>query len=378
MIQIIDKNKAKFIINFGSGKNRLRRTKTVTYKGKRELEKMYKAFEAECKRDKQSDETVEEMVDAYIDSRKLLGAKATTIKGYELCRDRLSKALRKRNASEVTPYLIDRFVSQSADKYAPKTIRNTISVLSASYDRAIKLGSLTENPCNRITMPKQSQPEIKTLSEVDIAKLLKALDTERLDFKVGYELCLFCGMRRSEVLGLREEDVNLPFKTVTIHKTRHIVDGKVQVQDTKTAKSRRSLALPEFICDDIKALIELHRSYEWEHSDYLILTGFGEEMHPATFTNHLTLIEEKNGISHVSVHGLRHTFATMLNSRGFDIARISAELGHANVSTTFNKYTHVFGGTTASSRGIADTLNAEFSKSATFLPPEEKEKASEC
>lgn len=378
MIEHIEKGKAKFIINFGSGKNRVRRTKTVTYKGKRELEKMYKAFEAECKRDKQSDETVEEMVDAYIDSRKLLGAKATTIKGYELCRDRLSTALKKRKASEVTPYLIDRFVSKSADKYSPKTIRNTISVLSASYDRAIQLGSLEENPCKKITMPKQGQPEIQTLSEEDIVKLLSALNGERLDFKVGYELCLFCGLRRSEVLGLREEDVNLPFKTVTVSKTRHIVDGKVQVQDTKTVKSHRSLALPEFICDDIEALIELHRTYERGHSDYLILTASGEEMHPATFTNHLTLIEEKNGISHVSVHGLRHTFATMLNSRGIDIARISAELGHANISTTFNKYTHVFGGATASSRGIADALNAEFSKSATFLPPADKEKTTEA
>lgn len=378
MIEYIDKNKAKFIINFGSGKNRVRRTKTVTYKGKRELEKMYKAFEAECKRDKQSDETTEEMVDAYIDSRKLLGAKATTIKGYELCRDRLSTALKKRKASEVTPYLIDRFVAQSADKYSPKTIRNTISVLSASYDRAIQLGSLTENPCDKITLPKQGQPEIQTLSEEDISKLVSVLNGERLDFKVGYELCLFCGLRRSEVLGLREEDVNLPFKTVTVSKTRHIVDGKVQVQDTKTVKSHRSLALPEFICDDIKALIELHHSYERGRSDYLILTASGKEMHPATFTNHLTLIEEKNSIPHVSVHGLRHTFATMLNSRGIDIARISAELGHANISTTLNRYTHVFGGTTASSRGIADALNAEFSKSATFLPPAENEKTTEA
>lgn len=367
MIQIIDKHKAKLIVNIGSGKKRKRRTKIVTFEKKKDLPSMYVDFERECRGAQCTDDNVEAIVDAYIDAKRRLGIKATTIKGYELCRDRLSAALKGKRAEEVTPYLIDKYIAEIADKYAPKTVRNTISVLSASYDRAVQLGLLTDNPCKRVALPKQSQPEIQTLSEEDIVKLLNVLEKERLDFKVGYELCLFCGMRRSEVLGLREEDVNLPFKTVTIHKTRHIVDGEVQVQDTKTAKSRRSLALPEFICEDIKALIELHRSYEWEHSDYLILTGFGEEMHPATFTNHLTLIEEKNGISHVSVHGLRHTFATLLNSEGVDIARISAELGHSTIATTLNKYTHVFNGITASSRGIADAMDSKFKRIAT--PP---------
>ena len=378
MIEIIDKHKAKLIVNVGSGKKRKRYTKIVEYDRKRDLPKMFTYFDAEVRGFRPTDESVEQIINSYIDSRRLAGAKATTIKGYELCRDRLSASLRAENASKVTAYQIDKFIAKNAKKYAPKTMRNTISLLSASYDRAINLGLLAENPCSKVTLPKCRQAEIKTLSETDIVKLLSALENERLDFKVGYELCLFCGLRRSEVLGLREADINLPFKTVTISKTRHIVDGEVQVQDTKTAKSRRALALPDFLCEDIRKLIELHNSYEWEHSDYLILTAFGEDMHPATFTNHLSLIEEQNGIPHVSVHGLRHTFATMLNSRGIDIARISAELGHSNITTTFNKYTHVFGGATASSRGIADTLNEEFGSSATFPATFAKEKTAEA
>jgi len=90
------------------------------------------------------------------------------------------------------------------------------------------------------------------------------------------------------------------------------------------------------------------------------------------------LIEQQHGIQHVSVHGLRHTFATMLNSSGIDIARISAELGHSNISTTLNKYTHVFGGATASSRGIADEMEIKFSKTAPNLPLEAKEKTAEA
>lgn len=361
-IEYLSRTKAKLIVSTGSGKTRKRYTKIVTYQKKKELKALYDTFERECLGGRLTNETVEQIIDAYIASRKRLGIRATTVRGYELCRDRISASLRRKTASEVTAYLIDKYIAESTDKYAPKTIRNTISVLSAAYDRAIQLGLLSENPCNKVTLPKHTQIEIRTLSEEDVLKLMRALEAERLDFKVGYELCLFCGLRRSEVLGLRESDINLAFRAVTISRTRHVIDGVTQIQEPKTAKSRRSLALPSFLCDDISRLMELHASYEWEHSDYLILTPFGEEMHPSTFSDHLILLEQSNGIPHVSVHGLRHTFATMLNSAGMDIARISAELGHSNISTTFNKYTHVFGGTTASSRGIADTIDAKFSK----------------
>ena len=98
-------------------------------------------------------------------------------------------------------------------------------------------------------------------------------------------------------------------------------------------------------------------------------------MSPSTFTKYIRIIEDKAGLPSVSVHGLRHTFASMLNSEGVDIASISAELGHSTIGTTLNIYTHVFGDVSASSRGIADSINAKFENSATFLPPEAKEKA---
>lgn len=373
-IEYLSKGKAKLVVSIGSGRHRKRYAKTVQYKYKRDLPKMYAEFEQECLRERPTDETVEQIVDSYIKSRERLGAKATTIRGYRLCRDRLSARLKAESATKVNSYAIDKYVAEIANKYAPKTVRNTIGLLSAAFDRAVGLGLLSVNPCAGVTLPKQSQPEIRTLDEEDVVKLMKALEAERLDFKVGYELCLFCGLRRSEVLGLRESDISLPFRSVTIRRTRHIVDCEMQIQEPKTARSQRSLALPEFLCDDIRELIALHDSYEWEHSDYLIQTAFGELMHPSTFSDHLRLIEKENGIPHVSVHGLRHTFATLLNASGVDIARISAELGHSNITTTFNKYTHVFGGTTASSRGIASAINDKYAKTAPKLPLIENKK----
>lgn len=377
MIEIIDKHTAKLIVNIGSGKTRKRRTKKVTYKGKRELDRLYREFEQECRRAPVVRLTVKELIDSYIKNRELLGAKATTIKGYESVAKRLNSRFESVSAESLTAYQIDDFIADMANEgRSPKTIINTISILNSAYDRAVRTRQLPDNPCRYVTLPKKKKPEIVTFSNEDLTTFCKQLNDERLDYKVGYELCLFCGMRRSEVLGLREEDISIPFSSVTIRNTRHRIEGDEDiVQDTKTAQSHRTLAVPEFVMRDIDILLHEHHANPYNDTDYLIQNGFGQPMSPSTFTKYIRIIEDRAGLPPVSVHGLRHTFASMLNSEGIDIARISAELGHSTIGTTLNIYTHVFGDVSASSRGIADSINAKYENSATFLPPSEKEKA---
>lgn len=139
--------------------------------------------------------------------------------------------------------------------------------------------------------------------------------------------------------------------------------------------------LPDFVLNDIKALIAKHNAVEYEHTDYLIQDGYGKPLNPTTLTAAIYRIEDKAGLPHVSPHDLRHTFASMLNANGVDIAMISRELGHSNIGITLNTYTHVFGNISESSRGIADALNSKFDKTynpAPILPLSENEKTAEA
>ena len=375
MIKIIDKHTAKLVVEVGKGKSRHRKTRLVEYSGKRDLERKYREFEDEVTQSPLTDVTVEDLLTAYINNRKLLGLKPTTERGYNIAKKRIVSRFEGVLARDLTTYQVDEFIVSLTKKYKPKTIANTIFPLNAAYERAIKTGQLTHNPCANATLPKKTKPEIKTLDNEQLAILMDALYNERLDYKVGYELCLLCGMRRSEVLGLREKDINPLFKYVKIERTRHLVDGTEYVQTPKTEQSRRTLALPQIVLDDIMQLIDQHHSKAYNHTDYLIQDGFGEPMNPSAFSSHLVRLEAKLGLPNVSVHGLRHTFATLLNAEGVDVAQISAELGHSNITTTLNTYTHVFGGTTASSRGIADKMNDKF---GTFTALDENEKVAEA
>ena len=370
MIEYISKGKAKLIVSVGSGEHRRRKAKTVSYTSKKELERLHQKFEDEVRHNPYIDTTVEELLDHYIENKKMVGLKATTERGYNNAKKRIVPIMGNFLAREVTPYQVECFVADLAKKYKPKTIYNTIGLLNSAYTKAVRTGQLMSNPCQYVALPKKQKPDIKVFSEHEMLAFFSALKDERIDFKVAYELCLLCGMRRSEVLGLKESDVNIPLKCVTISHTRHRVNGENIEQDTKTEQSHRTLALPDVVVEDIKTLLKEH-DRPYKHTDYLIQDGFGHPLNPSVLTNHIREIEDSAGLPRISVHGLRHTFASMLNREGVDIARISRELGHSNLSITLNVYTHIFGGATSSSRGIADTLNRKVSDYATSLPPTE-------
>lgn len=359
MIESLGKNRYRFIVNVGSGKGRKRRTKTVVHKGgKKELQRMYERFEDECKNKPLADLTLGDIIELKIEHGKSLNLKAHTIRGYKACQKRFTDDYKRLKAQKVSTYHIEKIIAQmTADGLASKTIRNTIGFLSAAYEHAIAIGQVTENPCKRATLPKGKSRDIRILYQNEIQPFLLALAEEPLDDKVAYELALFLGLRRSEILGLKESDIDLNRRLIFIHNTRHRVEAKNIEQDTKTVKSTRILALPDILVTDIYLLMQLHKSLPFQHTDYLIQNGVGEIITPQALASRLNRFEKRKGLPHVTLHGLRHTYASLLHSQGVDMAMISAELGHSNLSTTMNIYTHIFDSASNASKQIADTIN---------------------
>ena len=371
MIKELGKGRARFVVNIGSGKNRRRVSKTVTYNGKKELRMLYQQFEAEARRDPLSDVTVSEMLDAYIKHIETLGRKATTLRGYRVCAERIYRLTDGLSAKSCTTYQVEKIIAQmSKNGLSAKTIHNTIGLLSAAYDHAIFIGQLNSNPCKRATLPQGQPRDVRILYRDEIQDFLFAIADEPLDDKVAYELALFLGLRRSEILGLKETDVDIVKGLIIIHSTRHRVDGEDIEQDTKTKRSTRVLALPDILLIDIAKLLQVHREFPYEKVDYLIQDGFGNAINPQSLASRLARLEERCGLPHVTLHGLRHTYASLLHSQGVDMAMISAELGHSNLSTTMNIYTHRFNSASESSKGIANVIN-EFT-TAKMLPNETK------
>ena len=376
MIKDLGGHKYRFIVSVGGRDERKRYTKTVTHKGgKKALQEMYDAFEKKCRNEPKTDETVKDLLDGYIAHCKVLGRKATTIHGYETTAKRLQSLTEGILAKRLTTAQLEKIVAEmSSNGLSAKTIHNTIGLLSAAYDHAIRIDQLQSNPCKKIILPKEQPKDIRILYMDEIQDFLYAISDVDLNEKVAYELALFMGLRRSEILGLKESDVDIVRGIISIHSTRHRVGGEDIEQDTKTKRSTRVLALPEILIIDLARLLEVHRQFPYEKSGLLIQDGFGNPLGHQALSSRLVRLEKEKGLPHVTLHGLRHTYASLLHSSGVDMANISAELGHGNMVTTMNIYTHRFQDASNASRGIASTIDNFVQIGGTSVAQTEKKK----
>ncbi len=357
-IEYIDRKTAKLVVSYGSGSSRTRRTKKITYKNKRDAKKQYDEFEAKVKAERtiNKDLTVEGLLDWYITRFETNGGKETTVRAYKVAKSAIIKYFKQEKAKDITLYNVDRFIASETKIHAPKTIKNELSLLSSSFKMAVRQGMLITNPCEYAVTPRQTKPEIQILRDHEIIKFVRSLDSASLDFKVACELALFCGLRKSEIMGLYSDEVT---NTVTISRVRQHIKGKDIIQTPKTATSYRTLSVPAFILDDIKLLHEDQKTRPSE-CDYLIRNAWGEPPGNAWCDKHMRKLKAENDVPDITMHGLRHTYASMLIKDGVPVSEVSAQLGHASVDITLRVYTHLFTEASTASKAISDAINAKW------------------
>lgn len=353
-IEYLDKTHARLVASKGSGTDRERRVKRITYTSKKDAERQYREFLRTVDFGVDSNLTVARLLQWYIDEFAERGGKETTARGYRTAAKALEEHFGAKRAKDVTLNQIERYISKCTD--SPKTVKNRISLLRSAYRSAIRRGILNHNPCEYAVLPKQRKPEIQILSDTDIAQFVAALEHTPLDFKVACELALFCGLRRSEIMGLHKSDVT---DTVTVNKVRHRLKGKDIIETPKTKTSIRTLAVPQFIQEDVTQLIRQQSTRPYS-CEFLVLTGFGEPISHIYLYRHLNALIKKYKLPPVTLHGLRHTYASMLIHEGVPIAEVSAQLGHASIDITLRTYAHLFTDASTASKRISDLLDKKW------------------
>ena len=82
----------------------------------------------------------------------------------------------------------------------------------------------------------------------------------------------------------------------------------------------------------------------WQQTEFVLTTGDGSSLDPERVSNAFTAIRKSAGLPPVPLHDLRHTHATIMIKQGEHVKMVSERLGHANVQTTLELYTHVLPG----------------------------------
>ena len=161
-------------------------------------------------------------------------------------------------------------------------------------------------------------------------------------------------MRIGELLGLKFEDIDFKAKTITIRRTLNrlkVYDkpGKktdIVLGEPKTDKAKRVIPLQDFLIPLLRkhqakvAFEKVRAGNMYMDSGFVICNEFGKHIEPRTYQDFFKKMLKKVNVPAANFHTLRHTFATRALENGFDVKVLADILGHADASTTLNKYAH--------------------------------------
>ncbi|WP_099204620.1 tyrosine-type recombinase/integrase [Scatolibacter rhodanostii] len=220
--------------------------------------------------------------------------------------------------------------------------------LSAVLSKAVKWNYIEQNPAARAEIPSKGKKEAAYLEDDDARKLLELLQDEPIKWRTIITLDLLSGLRRGELLGLYWNDLDYKNQLVRIRRTlNYIPEEGVYEDTTKSEESDRILKLPK------SAFLLLSKYKEWQNQQRELLGDVWEDkdgriftsntggfMFPDSITKWFSSFIDRSNLPKVTVHSLRHTYASLMIADDIPIVTVSKQLGHAQVSTTANIYAH--------------------------------------
>lgn len=226
-------------------------------------------------------------------------------------------------------------------------------LLNIAMKDAVTAGYLKTNPVPATKSYKRTKPKIKVLGKEKTKVLLRAASQSNWYLEVL--LALFCGLRKGEILGLKFSDFDMERQILHIQRQvtsnpvvkkggSKIVQYNVVEKDPKTENGCRTLKVPPLIMEELdkrKMLIDERKCQlkELYHDcDYVSCRGNGLPHSASAFNITLAKLCSRNGLPHLSVHSLRHMYASILMEQGVPLIKISALLGHSSIHTTFEYY----------------------------------------
>ncbi|HVA73748.1 MAG TPA: tyrosine-type recombinase/integrase [Acidimicrobiales bacterium] len=257
-----------------------------------------------------------------------------------ITKDTLASLLRRSTSR------MDRDAVKGLDR---RTVNYIHTILHRAFKDAVRWGRLVRNPASAADPPRSTKkPE--AAQAWDAATLRLFLDASRVrqdPLHALWVLIATTGMRRGEALGLRWSDVDISAGRCRIIQTVIQVRSAVSISEPKTSTGRRSISLDSATV----AVLREHRRRMREQR-LLVGSGFtdndlvfhhpdGACLHPESVSAMFLRRVQRQGLPRLTVHGLRHTWATLALEQGVHPRVVQERLGHANIAITLDIYSHV-------------------------------------
>ena len=232
------------------------------------------------------------------------------------------------------------------DNKSNSTIARTCTVMRGIFNYAVECDIIMKSPCIvKITSNIGKKKKVReVLTKEAQQKFLQYIKGHRYEYQ--FKFILQTGLRIGELTGLKWEDVNFEKRTITINRTMQYVVGKGiwRTGEPKSHAGKRTIPLTNEAIKILKCQKEKNSALkviplEWR--DYVFLNNNGMPVKTDTYDDALVTICRKIDIKKISVHVLRHTFATrIVESGAMKIKTLSTIMGHSTIGLTMDLYVH--------------------------------------
>lgn len=285
--------------------------------------------------------TLSQWLEYWMDTIVRPNRAETTVYAYQKIIDNhLNPALGDKPLLKLTPRDIQQYYIQVQRDagLSSNTMRRHHDLLSSSFRAAVRQDMMAYSPMDRVEPPRSKLYEADFYNPEELKRLYALLEGHWLELPV--KLAGSLGLRREELCGLKWENVNFQRRVIYIREARTAFGATVVQKETKNRSSVRTLYMPEDIARLLAA--ELDHQRQFPHpSGYVVLDHKGLPYSPNALSLAFTRFVRKNNLPRVTLHGLRHSFATIASFQGVSLFDIGKALGHSTPATTGRIYTHL-------------------------------------
>jgi len=266
---------------------------------------------------------------------------STSITKSNIIDHRITPYFKNKKISEITTTDVINWQNEMIAYVIPKTgkhftksyLKTLHNQLSAILNYGVRFFDLKSNPAAKVgNMGSEKEIKLNFWTREEYERFRE----EMMDRPLAYycfETLYWTGMREGELLALTLNDIDFEGKKINIDKTYHYLNGQDIITDPKTVKSKRIIAIPDFLADELKDYVKM--CYELNPTDRLF------PVRKSFLAKNLHGGATRAGLKQIRVHDLRHSHVSLLIDMGYGAVAIADRVGHESIDITY-RYAHLF------------------------------------
>ena len=274
----------------------------------------------------------------WVEMYKLGSVRPVTLEKYYLTHRELKQRLSGIRLCDIDHYVYQKLINEYAETHEYLTVKDFHHHCKAAIVDAIEDGLIQKNPTRHLVL-KGKEPKLKKPKYLSLLDLKRLINQFNLGNEINIDWMLFLiaktGMRLAEALGLTPMDFDFKKHTIRISKTWDYKSNDGSFQPTKNKSSIRTINIDPITSEQFQRLIE------GGHIQEPLFVPKNKRVFISTINYRLKTYCKRAGVNVISVHGLRHTHASLLIYDGVSIPSVAKRLGHANTITTQKTYLHI-------------------------------------